>query len=275
MIKISVLTENTCKEGFISEHGLSLLIESNGKTILFDSGQSDVFLKNSKKLNKDLNAVNLMVLSHGHFDHGGGIPFFIKENNKAPIYMEKEAFGNHYAKRPNKYEYIGLPPKLKGNERIRFTETEERIDSNTILFSGIPEIFEKPRSNEGLYIKNSNGTLIPDKFNHEQNLLIKDSETGKTLLVTGCSHNGILNIVSHFYKTYGYYPNTVIGGFHLSSRSGGDASDTEIEEIGKALLATGSMYYTGHCTGEGPYKKLKNIMGKNIAYIHAGSVCVL
>lgn len=276
MTEVSVLTENTCPgDRFRHEHGLSLLIECNGKRILFDSGQSEVFLENSRLMGKDIGSVDIFILSHGHFDHGGGILLFLEENKKAPLYMKKEALGNHFARRPDFYEYIGLPEELSGEERIRFTGEEEKIDENTFLFSGLPEDIERPRSNEGLFIKGSDGNLVPDTFRHEQNLLVKDSETGKSLLITGCSHNGILNIMNFYRNRYRSYPDAVIGGFHLASRSGGNADKREITEIGKNLLETGSVFYTGHCTGEEPFKLLKEIMGEKIHRIHAGYTCVL
>lgn len=276
MIKVAVLTENTSYDNrFLKEHGLSLFIECNSKKILFDSGQSNVFLKNGNKLGVNFDSIDTFVLSHGHFDHGGGIPYFLEKNGNAPIYVGNNAFEKHYAKRTNRYEYIGLPQSIINEKRIIISKDEEVLDENTFLFSGVTNKWGRPRSNEGLYIQNEDGSFSPDSFEHEQNLSLKDETTGKTLLVTGCSHNGILNILDFYYKTYRKYPDVVIGGFHLSSRSGGDATDAEIEIIGKELLKTGAVFYTGHCTGEVPFIKLRKLMGKKIHNIHAGTICML
>jgi 7,8-dihydropterin-6-yl-methyl-4-(beta-D-ribofuranosyl)aminobenzene 5'-phosphate synthase len=110
--------------------------------------------------------------------------------------------------------------------------------------------------------------MIPDTFKHEQNLVIK--EDGKILLVTGCAHNGIINILEHFQKIMGQVPNYVIGGFHLSSRSDGDVDSKMIDDIGRYLMSTKARFYTCHCTGIEPYKRLKAIMGDNINYLSTG-----
>lgn len=110
---------------------------------------------------------------------------------------------------------------------------------------------------------------VVDTFAHEQNLIIEES--GKTILVTGCAHNGIMNILEHFYGLKGRMPDYVIGGFHLSSRSGGNEDFNEIDRIGKYLMNTKSKYYTCHCTGMEPYNRLKAVMGESIDYLQTGS----
>ena len=96
-MKITVLVENTSLCDIPVEHGLSLYIEACGKNVLFDSGQSTLFAENAKRLGVDLKAVDFCVLSHGHYDHSGGLMEFICENDHAPIYMHKNAFGLHYS----------------------------------------------------------------------------------------------------------------------------------------------------------------------------------
>jgi 7,8-dihydropterin-6-yl-methyl-4-(beta-D-ribofuranosyl)aminobenzene 5'-phosphate synthase len=89
-MKISVLCENTTKkENILSEHGLSLFIETEKHKILFDMGQSDAFLKNAKTLGIDLSTVDIAILSHGHYDHGGGLRAFLEYNEKALQALDK------------------------------------------------------------------------------------------------------------------------------------------------------------------------------------------
>ena len=96
-MRIRVLAENTAKEGFLCEHGLSLLVETDaGRKILFDMGQSDLFAANAKELSLDLASVDTAVLSHGHYDHGGGLSRFLQVNKKAPVYISRYAFGEYY-----------------------------------------------------------------------------------------------------------------------------------------------------------------------------------
>lgn len=96
-------------------------------------------------------------------------------------------------------------------------------------------------------------------------------EDGKTLLVTGCAHNGIINILEHFQTLKGRMPDYVIGGFHLSGRSGGNEDADTIDRICKYLLGTKAKYYTCHCTGIEAYERLKSVMGDRIDYLSAGS----
>ena len=111
--------------------------------------------------------------------------------------------------------------------------------------------------------------MIDDTFAHEQNLIIE--KDGKTLLVTGCAHNGIINILEHFQKIKGRMPDYVIGGFHLSSRSGGNEDSDMIDRIGKYLMATKAKFYTCHCTGIEAYERLRSVMSNSIDYLSAGS----
>lgn len=124
-MRITALTENTSKNGLLSEHGLSLYIETENRKILFDTGQSDLFSKNAETLGIDLSEVDLAVLSHGHYDHGGGLKKFLELNNTAKVYMNKHAFEPHYN---GTEKYIGLDVCLKNNERIVFTDEVYNIE---------------------------------------------------------------------------------------------------------------------------------------------------
>jgi len=270
---IKTLMENTTvSKDLNSEHGLSLYIETKSHNILFDVGASRLFLDNAQKLNVDITDVGLVVISHGHYDHGGGLRTFLKENTKAEVFLHNLAFEKHYALRPgNNLEFIGLEEDLKQNSRFIFTEDQFFISNGIQVFSNITPKEPPPVSNRGL-LKNQNDKMVEDTFLHEQNLIIE--EDGKTLLLTGCAHNGIVNIIEHFHAVKGYMPDYVIGGFHLSSRLVNEDSSV-IQRIGRYLVNTKAKFYTCHCTGIEPYKQLKSIMGENIDYISTGSQLIL
>ena len=267
---IKTLVENTSiSKDFSSEHGLSLHIETKKHKILFDVGASDLFLQNAKKLGVNIADVDFLVISHGHYDHGGGLKVFFQENSKAKVYLRQEAFEKHYALRSvGKPKFIGLDEDLKKNRQIVFTSDNYSIDKGVWLFSNISQKEPRPKSDSGL-LTEYNGQMTDDTFAHEQNLVIE--EGGKTLLVTGCAHNGIINILEHFHMLKGRMPNYVIGGFHLSSRSGGNEEFGTIDRIGKHLMSTGAKYYPCHCTGMEAYERLKSAMGDSIDYLSAGS----
>lgn len=269
-MKFKVLSENTSlSDSFGCEHGLSLYIETKNHKILFDTGASDLFAQNAQKMNVDLTKVDLVVISHGHYDHGGGLKKFLSINNRAKIYLHQKAFIPYYSNRPGDVKtYIGLDASLIPNDRFIFCDGHYFIDHEIELFSHIESQKIVPSSNKSMLIKDG-GCFVQDDFAHEQNLIINDD--GKTILIAGCAHKGIINIVNQFNLDKGFMPDFVIGGFHLYShgRQQSEASDV-IDEIGNILFNTRAKYYTCHCTGIEPYHRLKMIMGEKIQYISAG-----
>lgn len=273
-MKITVLAENTAiSEDFGSEHGLSILIQMKDSTILFDTGCGGLFLQNAKKLGLDLKHVTHLILSHGHYDHGGGIPAFLAENKQASVFLRKEAFTPLYAKRlGGEIDDIGLPGELKDDPRLVFTHDGMVVTEKVTLFSDIRLSEPIPHTNQNL-MKKENGQLVPDDFPHEQ--VAEFREDGKTLLVTGCSHHGIVNILKDYEEKTGRIPDVVIGGFHLHSHTHGRAEDKVIGSMAGYLAKTSARYYTCHCTGVPAYEELRKRLGKQIEYISGGQTITL
>ena len=258
-LKISVLSENTTNvDGIFPEHGLSLLIETEEKHILFDAGQSGLFVDNAICMGIDLGRVDIAVLSHGHYDHSGGFNKFLEINKKAKIYVNENAFKDYYN---GTEKYIGIDDELKTSNRLVVTGDEYVIDTNLKLFTENNENREFLSNSDGLNIKEGN-CFCQDNFNHEHYLEI--FENGKKYLFSSCSHKGVLNIEKWFQPDY------FIGGFHISKLNP-DTDDKHIlDNIANELLNYSTRYYTGHCTGVDQYKYLKSIMGDKLEYISAG-----
>lgn len=251
-MKIVTLLENTaCREDLCFEHGLSLYIETETHKILFDAGQSSAFAENAEKLGVDLREVDVAVLSHGHYDHGGGLKKFLEQNETAPVYVSRYAFEPHYGTNG----YIGLDLGLQDSERIRYVAEETSLGAGMTLC----RIDVAPMDTAGLTVEEK-GERKPDDFRHEQYLLLE--ETGKKILISGCSHKGILNIMETF------HPDILIGGFHFMKIT----EEQTLEAAAKKLLAYDTVYYTGHCTGQKQYDYLKALMGDKLHYIAAGTV---
>lgn len=268
---IKVLSENTAaSKEFGCEHGLSLYAETDRHRLLFDTGASGLFAKNADKLGVDLSAVDVAVLSHGHYDHGGGLKTFLEKNEQAKVYMQERAFEPHYSNRAGGIKaYIGLAPELLPNERFVFCKGRQKMDGELELFSQVREITPVPSGNAELFRK-SGEAFVPDDFAHEQNLVIWQNK--RAVLIAGCAHRGILNIVRQFESDYGRFPDVVIGGFHLHSRGSGKSEAPEtVDALARELLQTGARYYTCHCTGQEAYQRLKAVMGNRIGYLSAGS----
>lgn len=268
---VKVLSENTsASEKLDSEHGLCLYIEMETHRLLFDTGASGLFAENAEKLGVDLTKVDLVVISHGHYDHGGGLKTFLSINSKAKVYLHQNAFEKHYANRPGGMKAdVGLDEALLPNERFVFCDDHHDIDGDMKLFSGINGKRFIPSGNTDLFMKVGDA-FVQDDFAHEQNLII--STSGKTLLIAGCAHNGIINIINQFKAEKGCLPDYVIGGFHLYNHGTkqNEAPDL-VDEIGKFLLETHAQYYTCHCTGIESYNRLKAVMGEDIDYISTGN----
>ena len=258
-MRIVTLVENTaCREDLAAEHGLSLYIETGDHKLLFDAGQSDAFAHNAEKLGIDLSRVDTAVLSHGHYDHGGGLRKFLEINKTAPVRMNPHAFEPHYNASD---KYIGLDPTLEGNDRIRYAEDGQSIGEGLTLYTGIP--CDRPIQPFGLTVRQKN-ILIPEDFRHEQYLLVE--EKGKRILISGCSHRGILNIMARF------RPDVLIGGFHFMKM---DPEGEELEAAAAQLQRYPCVYYTGHCTGQPQFEKLKKLLGSQLNALTTGTEILL
>lgn len=259
-MKITVLCENTAKnESFIAEHGLSLFLECEGGKILFDMGQTDAFSKNAEQLGVCLDDVDLAILSHGHYDHGGGIGRFFALNAHAPLYLSGSAFGEHYH---GKERYIGLDRSLLHSPRIRFVGEDISLGEGITLLSCAERQPTEPIRAAGLTVKEG-GVFLPEEFLHEQYLLVE--EAGKRILVSGCSHRGVCNILQWF------SPDVFIGGLHLSGLDPTDPLDAQtLDAVADRMQRSGALFLTGHCTGEASYRYLRARLGDRIRAISTG-----
>lgn len=259
-MKITTLIENSSlSSAFIAEHGLSLYIEANGHKILFDMGQSDAFAENAEKLGIDLAQADLAVLSHGHYDHGGGLKRFLALNDHAPVYLSRHAFGDYYN---GTEKYIGLDQALKEENRLRMTGDVLKLADGLTLYSCNESAPAEPLNPYGLN-KRCSDHFLPDDFLHEQYLLIE--EEGKRVLISGCSHKGIMNIAAWFRA------DVLVGGFHFMKLTDKAALDRAAD----ALLVHPTRYITGHCTGDMQYAHLKARMGDRLDALCTGKVFVL
>lgn len=272
-MRIVMLAENTsAKPGIACEHGVSMFIETEKHRLMMDFGASGLFLENAAKLGVEPAEADLGILSHGHYDHGGGLEAFFGVNSKAPVYVQRRAFEPHWALNGDAPKrYIGLDERLCASERIIPVEGITVIDEEITLFDGVT-------GRE--YFSETNLSLLgedfePDSFEHEQNLVLT-TPTGRLVLISGCAHNGAVNIMRRFVELFGRAPDNFIGGFHLSSP--GDGMDTCSEMaagVAESLKQYDTMYHSCHCTGLPAFGVLKNILGDKIEYFAAGEEIML
>lgn len=252
-MKITVLAENTACEGFACEHGLSLYVETKGRKLLFDFGQTGAFAENAEKLGVDLSVVEFAVLSHGHYDHSGGLTKFLQINETAPVYVSQYAFRPHFNADGKD---IGVALELQGNSRLVLTQDRMEIGEGMTLLSC--NELSRPYPTDAFGLKEYEH---PDAFLHEQYLVVE--EDGKRIVLSGCSHKGILNIVPWL------EPDVLIGGFHFMKLDP-ETDRKTLDNAAKELLHSDTVYYTGHCTGAAQYDYLKTIMGDRLQALTTG-----
>lgn len=258
-MKVTVLMENTaCEPQFAAEHGLSLYLETGKHKILFDTGATGAFADNARLLGVDLSQVDIAVLSHGHYDHGGGLTRFLELNDHAPVYLSRYAFGQYYN---GIQKYIGLDRNLKENPRLVFTDQDMKLDEELALYSCNERPCSYPVDSAGL-TECQNKAYRADLFLHEQYLVI--SEMGRKIAISGCSHKGILNIMEWL------RPDILIGGFHFMKLEISRTGNARLDEAAEKLLEYDAKYYTCHCTGTAQYHYLKEKMGERLHALSAG-----
>lgn len=275
-MKLIALIENKSNNDLISEHGLAVYIEYNKKKYLLDTGLSDNFVENAKKLDIDLENVDVAILSHNHSDHSGGYDGFFNINKKANVYVRNEVKNKCYIKIGPIKKYIGIPEGIldKYSNRFIYIDEDYKIDDGVWLISHKTENLESRGKKAHMYRMTKNG-LKPDDFKHEQSLVF---ETKNGLIVlNSCSHGGIDNIVKEVKNTFkGKKVFAVIGGFHLMGLKGPNSMNItkeEVEALGKRLIDLGVEHiYTCHCTGDPAYKILRSTVGEKVQYFSTGTI---
>ncbi len=290
---ITLIEDSTAQSGLTPEFGLSLLIKLDGKQILLDTGGSDQFIKNANALGLDMKAVDIAVISHAHFDHGGGLAHFLALNPDAAVYLhqdtKKDYFANIGAKLPDLLNktiyplvktsrrfsrYIGLDWKALApyQERLTFISAPMEITDNVFLLTGVEKKHPLAEGNKFL-LAEKEGRLQADDFSHEMALVIREDDG--LVLFSGCCHSGIVNMIEAVKARFNDTQiKAIIGGFHLKLQPfkeslAGTQKDVEwiADQIGEHQI---QKVFTGHCTGDKAYAILENGLGDHIGRLQTG-----
>lgn len=268
-MRIINLVEDTKGGNCLNEHGLSFYIETEKHKLLFDSGATDMFIHNADVLGVDLTQADTFILSHGHYDHAGGLTAFAGINPKAVIYLKDTADGDYYHISSQSERYIGIDKRIMNLPQIIRVQGDLEIDGELFLFTDFQEKRYPEWSNRELKQK-TGGAYIQDDFSHEQCLVIRQG--GRRTLLSGCAHNGILSILDRYYQLFGAYPQTVVSGFHMMKKDDYTQEEADyIRRTAEELLKTKALFYTGHCTGRKAYEMMKEMMGDQLRAFHSGS----
>lgn len=275
MVKVSVLSENMAGgRGFLGEHGLSILLRTGDRRILFDTGQTGIFLKNADCLGEDLLGLDGIILSHGHFDHCGGMKALVrlyKENNKClpPVYVRDNAFRSKTAINANKITFrdIGIPWKRQlVQEAIHLTADKEMIGEGMWVLGNIPYTVEFEKKPDTFFIDEGDKKL-PDYMEDEQ-LLVFETEKGLCVF-GGCCHPGIMNCLAYVKQAFPGKPlHGVFAGMHLMNQ--GRERILQTVEALKAMDI--QMLMPVHCTGLEAIGKMKDVFGDKCSLMETGKV---
>ena len=261
-MKITALVENESISTLKSKHGLSLYIETNHHKILFDLGPDITIIKNAQRKGIDLSLIDIVIISHGHLDHGGALKHFLKINSSAKIYIQKSAFESHYSKFMFIKVNIGLRKKYKDHPQLILLDGDYEINDYITLFtvSSIDKCYSM--ANDSLYANKTK-----DNFSHEQHMIIKDNQIA---LIMGCGHKGIINIME---KAKIFQPDICVGGYHLFNPiTKKTVSNQLLEEITKGLKQyPETQFYTCHCTGKVAFNYMSQQL-TNMHYLSCGDV---
>ena len=279
-MKITSLIENTRppeRSELCAEPGLSLHIQSGEHSILFDTGMSGAFADNASQLGVQLEDVTLAIISHHHIDHGGGLRRFFEANPHAPVFLRSpiagqatlRAFGGLVNRS------VGIDPAIFQEYAGRFHFVSDAAEPlpGVHLLTRIEKAQPLPKGNRYLYVQ-QDGRRQRDDFRHELILVVE--EDGGLVIFTGCSHNGVLNMIATVLMGLPEKPvKALVGGFHqigLPVFNHMAASKNEVQQLGQRLMQTPiKKIYTGHCTGLKAYPILKEVMGTRLDYLQTGS----
>lgn len=270
-MKLTILVDNKAKEGLEHEHGLSFLIETEDHRILFDTGKGTALQANAELLGIGLSDLDAVVLSHGHYDHTGGIPYVLTQAPQVPVYCHPAAFRTRFTVRGEEARPISMVPEVKALLESRSPDLLHLITEPTTLFSDIGITGAIPRieaweNTGGPFFKDIQGT-IADPI--EDDMAIWIQTTYGLVVVVGCCHAGLSNTLRHIRS---YRPDdairAVIGGFHLL-----EASDERLQRTISTLeTLSPARIIPCHCTGARQTAALQQSLGGCVTEGRAGEI---
>jgi len=268
---ITILVDNTTsKQNLLTEHGLSLWIEYGDKHILFDAGQSDILFHNAEILGVDLTRTDVIILSHGHYDHTGGLCAVLELAPRSVIYIHPGTIKPKYSCKELKVRSIGMPEAAKQaikNHNVVWTEKPVQLCKGVTLTGQIP------RRN---CFEDVGGAFFVDENCHKKDSLLDDQaiffETKQGLVVLlGCAHAGVVNTLDYVIKlTNRRNIYAIIGGMHLIN-----ANLTRIKNTIEAFKKYDIQKIMPlHCTGQEAAEKIKKTFGEKYVSSEAGAQIV-
>ena len=271
-IRIVTVVEDTAGHvNILAEHGLCLWIEADGKRVLIDTSQGFVLNHNAERLGVDLSSVEAVVLTHGHYDHTGALAAVLKAAGDVPVYAHAMALEPKYARMPDgQARSIGIPEDGErvlraGGPQLHLTAEPERITDDIVVIGQVPRTNDFEDTG-GPFFLDENCTQ-PDPLIDDQGVVL-DGPNG-LVVVVGCAHSGIVNILDYVTKLFPDRPfAAVVGGLHLL-RATPDRMNRTVAALRR--LGVGRIV-AGHCTGWKACARLAGEFGEHFVPLNAGTV---
>lgn len=266
MIVLRTLLENNLSQNkaLVAEHGLSFLVETDAVKLLFDCSAGSAARKNAEKMNVSPQKADYVVLSHSHYDHAGGYPDMVSHGVHAPLITGPDFFEEKYAREGGKYVYLGCgfdADFLRENGiSHRVCEGCLTLTDGCHVVGGFERFYDFEKA-PARFVRRTGAGLIEDDFPDEV-CLVLESEQG-LVLVAGCSHPGILNMIRSVRERFGKPVYAVFGGSHLV-----EADEARLAQTMEILKNMGiAMAGFNHCTGDAAQEQL-SACGEGILYSH-------
>ena len=273
-INISILSDNNAAPGLRAEHGFSLWIETEGVHLLFDTGSSDLFIENAKNMKVDLKMIDALILSHGHYDHTGGIKSLFEVAAPPKIYLHPSALKTRYSFHEEACHPVSMPEeslKIVSHltaGQLGWVSSNLKLSSHVGINGVIPRVTD---------FEDTGGRFYLDQ-NMSQIDIIEDDmtlwfETNEGLVIcTGCCHSGLINTLQYITQLSGTKKiKSIVGGLHLLDANQRRLSRT-VAELGCYDIQT---LVPCHCTGDGAVSYLKEHLHCKVIPGYAGLILSL